>query len=130
MPRKQKLWFYADEEKRGVFLAWQSDDSKDKQTLLENGLAFQNLSLITKPVHQEKEATTICKKMPNGLRYLRMGGRGLCLGAGFILNTVFAVNKYNIPQLQLYRTLDSRKNKMEIPVKSHTQSGLIRTVKE
>ena len=27
------------------------------------------------------------------------------------LNTVFAVNKYNTPQLQLYRTLDSRQNK-------------------
>jgi hypothetical protein len=26
--------------------------------------------------------TLLCKELPNGLRYLRVGGRGFCLGAG------------------------------------------------
>jgi hypothetical protein len=25
--------------------------------------------------------TLFCKELPNGLRYLRVGGRGFCLGA-------------------------------------------------
>jgi len=43
-------------------------------------LDFQNS--ITKPEFDfRKRTTNFCKETPNGLRYLRVGGRGQCLGA-------------------------------------------------